>query len=1338
MSVASPPSAVALERRFVPLDPWIDPPEPRLLAMADVEVWRRLHAVPLRFDGQGLWVAAGEAATPATAAELQARTGQRVHLEYAARDEVDFWIDVLSGRRTWTAALVDSLGELLKRLHLQAVQESPLSEDSEGALPVASIMRAFGLTEGVATEVLALRARRPQVRLGRYAANPVLGEILPHEAAEAWQVAPLAAWRGTLLLASPGMPGRGALASLGRLAGLNLSVAIAAPSAFDQLLRKIYGEPESEPASSSGSDDEALLDALVRAGALDAERRTALERVTSVSNERRSDVALRLGFVDRGAVQAARARTLGLQALDPGTATVDAAHAALAAAPLWRRWRCIPVQRGGQAQRVTLAVDGPFPARRQAMLSSLLEVGTVQCLYLDPPDLDALLDTAATIAPHREPYTVEAHLTASGLVARGPLAEARRVMDRDTVGLVQALRDTRAVTEEDLVEARAIVRGRAWIHLGSYAPDPAVADLVPEDVARAELGVALRRHGPSITVAMLDGRDDPTPGVIERATGLAFDPVLALAEDPDAALERWYAHAHVQDEPLPPLPPAYDEFGRFLVRRGLLTREALESAWRLMARRNLPVDVALAEPTLLQPRQVVQALRTHLAIEEADLNPRPRRVEKVDALGQTRVDTAWDDPVERDAARLISRSVAERSSALPFQVADGGAVAVAFANPLDHQSLERVEAALGRPMQVYVAPRQELLVAQRRVYASKSVGERLLESGTITRQQLARALAVHDQSGIRVGKALVNLGFIAEDELASTLAQQADLPFVDLRAAEPDEAAARMLPKEMERARGVLPLYDDGERVVVACTDLPEAVGIDDVIAVLGRPVQPVIVTETAFDDALNALYRDEYLLYSATSLVSRAPEDSSRWVLSRGQKRFFWLLLVALGFSLVLAPMRTMIWIMGLSTLFYVGFSMYKFYLAYRAIAHTLEVETSAEEVALLDDRFLPIYTILVPVYKEANVFPILAKAIDRLDYPKAKLDVKILLEEDDNETIEVARASHLPSHFKLVVVPNGKPKGKPKACNYGLIHAQGEYVVIYDAEDIPEPDQLKKAIVAFTKDDDKLACVQAKLNYFNRDQNLLTRWFTTEYSMWFDLFLPGLDASGAPIPLGGTSNHFRTARLQELGAWDPHNVTEDADLGMRLYKAGWKTAVIDSTTYEEANSDTYNWIRQRSRWVKGYVQTYLVHMRHPVRLWRAIGPKAFFSFQFVIGGTFFGFLMNPVFWFLTALWFLTRAGFIRELFPPPIFYIGAVGLYFGNFAFTYLNVAGCLRRGYYDMVKYALLSPIYWALMSVAAWKGFLQLFYAPSYWEKTNHGLYKGGASHVAEVGLESGAS
>jgi cellulose synthase/poly-beta-1,6-N-acetylglucosamine synthase-like glycosyltransferase len=264
---------------------------------------------------------------------------------------------------------------------------------------------------------------------------------------------------------------------------------------------------------------------------------------------------------------------------------------------------------------------------------------------------------------------------------------------------------------------------------------------------------------------------------------------------------------------------------------------------------------------------------------------------------------------------------------------------------------------------------------------------------------------------------------------------------------------------------------------------------------------------------------------------------------------------------------------------------------------------------------------------------------------------------------------------------------------------------------------------VLAFDRTEERVVCIQCKLNYFNSTQNLLTRFFATEYALWFDLMLPGLDASGAPIPLGGTSNHFEREVLIEIGAWDPFNVTEDADLGLRLHKDGYKTAMLDSTTLEEANSALGNWVRQRSRWVKGYLQTYLVHMRHPLRLVRELGFGAFLSFQFVVGGTII-FILNPIFWALTTLWLITEAGFIEQLFPGVIFYIASAQLFIGNFIFTYLTVAGALQRGLFDLTKYAVFTPVYWGLMSVGAYRGFFQLFTKPFYWEKTVHGLDQGG--------------
>lgn len=455
------------------------------------------------------------------------------------------------------------------------------------------------------------------------------------------------------------------------------------------------------------------------------------------------------------------------------------------------------------------------------------------------------------------------------------------------------------------------------------------------------------------------------------------------------------------------------------------------------------------------------------------------------------------------------------------------------------------------------------------------------------------------------------------------------------------------------------------------------------------------------------------------TAIQALAPAESASRVLSRGQKIALAVALPALATTVLLWPNRSLLALMAAMNLLYLAVSLYKLRLITRSYGTTATVDDRAEAASLREDE-LPVYTLLIPLYREAAVLPNLVGAIKRLDYPIEHLDVKLLLEEDDVETIAAARVMRLPASFELVIVPDGKPKGKPRACNAGLARARGDFVTIYDAEDLPEPDQLKRVVAAFHRSPAKIACVQCKLNYYNQRQNLLTRWFTSEYSMWFDLTLPGLTALGAPIPLGGTSNHFPTALLREFGGWDPYNVTEDADLGIRLFRRGYRTMVIDSTTWEEANSHLPNWIRQRSRWIKGYVQTWLVQMRQPVRLWRQIGWRDFLSFQAIVGGGFFLLLANPFFWGLAVIWYLTEPSAIEALFPQPLFLAASISFFIGNFVFVYTCALGALRRGYFSLVKYTLLLPLYWALMSVAAWKGALQLIYRPSYWEKTTHGL------------------
>ena len=344
----------------------------------------------------------------------------------------------------------------------------------------------------------------------------------------------------------------------------------------------------------------------------------------------------------------------------------------------------------------------------------------------------------------------------------------------------------------------------------------------------------------------------------------------------------------------------------------------------------------------------------------------------------------------------------------------------------------------------------------------------------------------------------------------------------------------------------------------------------------------------------------------------------------------------------------------------------------------------------------------------------------LSALDYPQDKLQIILLLEEDDLETIEAAKASRPPATITLRVVPAGQPQTKPKACNVGLFFARGEYLVIYDAEDRPEPDQLKKAIVAFRRGDESLVCVQAALNYWNAEENALTRMFTLEYSYWFDYMLPGLDFLRLPIPLGGTSNHFRTGALRELGGWDPFNVTEDADLGIRSSALGRTIGVIRSTTYEEANSAYGNFVRQRSRWIKGYLQTALVHLRHPVVLTRTIGLRQACGFALLIGGTPLSFLFTPPLYALLVWSLVASPDTLSDYLPGWVMWASLVNLMIGNALMIYVSMMGAFRRRRYRLAVWALLNPLYWLLHSLAAYKAVWQLIRKPHYWEKTVHGL------------------
>lgn len=508
---------------------------------------------------------------------------------------------------------------------------------------------------------------------------------------------------------------------------------------------------------------------------------------------------------------------------------------------------------------------------------------------------------------------------------------------------------------------------------------------------------------------------------------------------------------------------------------------------------------------------------------------------------------------------------------------------------------------------------------------------------------------------------------------------------------------------------------DGGGSTVVATAD-PSPATFERIRERWGPECRIVVTSKFDIFWTLQKVFEGKYTDEIVSELYEKAPEKSAFKTFTRGQILFSSALVLAFIFVLYVSYPTGVVLFNAFLTFAVLLVLLYKLMLcALGLYIKPVEAETGT------DVKTLPLYTVLVPLFREKRAtVEHLAVHIRRLDYPPHRLDVKLILEGDDHETIGIVKELKLPSYFEIVRVPPGEPRTKPKACNYALKFARGEYVTIYDAEDRPDPGQLKAAVEAFGRGDGRLACVQCALNYYNSDENWLTRMFTLEYTFWFDLMLPALSRINHPIPLGGTSNHFRTAFLKDMVAWDPFNVTEDADLGIRMNRLGYRSMVLSSTTYEEANCRTINWIKQRTRWIKGYMQTYLVHMRTPARLMRELGFGGFLGFQLFIGGVVFSNLANILLLGVFAITLVLGYERTSFMFPSPTIEVAWFNLIAGNIILVVLNLIAALRRRMYGLIPYVITAPIYWLLASIASYRALHQLFFQPSYWDKTEHGI------------------
>ncbi|WP_448702893.1 glycosyltransferase family 2 protein [Mucilaginibacter sp. AW1-3] len=612
------------------------------------------------------------------------------------------------------------------------------------------------------------------------------------------------------------------------------------------------------------------------------------------------------------------------------------------------------------------------------------------------------------------------------------------------------------------------------------------------------------------------------------------------------------------------------------------------------------------------------------------------------------------------------------------------------------------------------------------LYTSESdtvpVHDLLIRDQFITHTDLVKINDFSRRTGLSFIKIALTFGYISRKNYEASLSNAGYVFNADVRNEAVEDSVLEKLDLKFITNFFALPLRIENNKVVTLMADPTDQEFINFIYETYGLEPHIILASDLDIVWLSHKLLGESYVKDAVFELMKSDPANSALITFSTGQLIFIFasiaLMVVALFFSFT----QTSIAINILVSSFFLVSILFKLFLALMGSRFELHQAVTRDEVRAVVDDDLPIYTIQLPVYKEDKLIKKLIWNLQSIDYPREKLDIKLLIEEDDSKTLNAVKDLNFPAIFDVVVVPFHMPKTKPKACNYGLYFSRGKYLTIYDAEDIPDTDQLKKVITLFEKLPENYICIQCALNYFNRNENFLTRMFTLEYSYWFDYMLPGLDTLDIPIPLGGTSNHFKLDKLIELGAWDPFNVTEDADLGLRAYSKGYKVSIVNSTTYEEANNEPFNWIRQRSRWIKGYMQTYLIHMRNPVKLYKRIGLRGFLGFNFFIGATPVTFLIYPLLLGIFLAYVVLDFSWIRSLFPDWVLFISIFNLLIGNVLMIYVNMMAVFKRRFYELILFSMANPIYWLMHSISAYKGLYQLIVKPFYWEKTNHGLSK----------------
>jgi glycosyltransferase XagB len=600
------------------------------------------------------------------------------------------------------------------------------------------------------------------------------------------------------------------------------------------------------------------------------------------------------------------------------------------------------------------------------------------------------------------------------------------------------------------------------------------------------------------------------------------------------------------------------------------------------------------------------------------------------------------------------------------------------------------------------------------------LGQVLLERGALSPEDLARALALQAREDARFGDILLAQGMVSPGALFDALAEQYGTVIADLRREPPDPRLIDALGADFCIRNGIVPWKRAGGATVIICSRPDEFARLAPTLPGTFGRVRLAVAPE---EDIQTALVAARHRALTGRAETRVAEHESCRTWKSGPIWRYAAALLATLTAVFLVSPLSGFALLVAWAVSTLVANTGLKLAAAIHHLRHRGRVDRAPSQIPGGPGFLrLPIVSIMVPLFKEREIAGRLVKRLAAIDYPRELLDICLVVEEDDTTTQDTLAQSDLPRWMRQITVPRGAVRTKPRALNFALDFCRGSVIGVYDAEDAPEPGQIHKVVRRFAERGPSVACLQGVLDFYNPRANWLARAFTVEYATWFRIVLPGLERMGFAVPLGGTTLFFRRTALEELGGWDAHNVTEDADLGIRLARHGYSTELIDTVTREEANCRPWPWIKQRSRWIKGYAMTWAVHMRRPRKLLAEVGLRKFIGVQLLFLGSLSQFLLAPVLWSFWALP-LGLPHPLVDVMPAPMFWVLAGVFAFSEILTIAVGVLAVSGPDHRYLMKWVPTLHVYWPLASLAAMKAMIELVTKPFYWDKTQHGQYHG---------------